>query len=155
MKRARRVFLSILIFSAILPAGVFAVPAELKAIREIEEREKTPPAEIVIERPRVKFDEEAYRDPFKEPVIKIQDAAAPQETQKKQIPLPALTLQGLIWGGIFPQAIINNKVLKIGDIIERARVTNISKDGVVVFFEGEQFSLPAPAAGIRKDKRED
>jgi hypothetical protein len=46
-----------------------------------------------------------------------------------------------------PQAIINNKVLKVGDTIEGAQVKNIGKEGITVLFEGSEYNLSSPAAG--------
>lgn len=59
----------------------------------------------------------------------------------KDVHLPSLIIQGLLWGGEFPQAIINNKVMKIGDTIEEARITDINKNGVILLFAGKKFSL--------------
>ncbi len=66
----------------------------------------------------------------------------------KDIPLPPLVIQGLLWGGEFPQAIINNKVVKIGDTIEEARIVEINKNGVILLFAGRKFplSISAPLA---------
>ncbi|MDP2941185.1 MAG: hypothetical protein Q8N85_02895 [Candidatus Omnitrophota bacterium] len=131
----------------------WAFQAEFKAMRELEESQRKPTEEAAIERPRVKFEEVGLKDPFREPIIKRPDKpVALTEEGSKVSQLPTLTVQGLIWGGIFPQAIINNKVLKIGDTIDGARIANISKDGVVVFYEGTQYSLSAPATGIRANK---
>ncbi len=59
--------------------------------------------------------------------------------------LPAYTIQGVIWGGELPLAIINNKVLKIGDMLGEAIIENIDKNGVVVSIQGKLFTLNAPA----------
>ena len=69
-----------------------------------------------------------------------------------EIKLPALVVNGLIWGGKFPQAIINHKVVKVGDEIEGAKVKQISRDGVVILFSSRTVTLPPPAMGaITKD----
>lgn len=65
----------------------------------------------------------------------IPQAGMPQES------LPSLNVQGVIWGGSLPQAIINNKVVKIGDTQEGARIVDISKNGVTVFFNGRKYIL--------------
>lgn len=59
--------------------------------------------------------------------------------------LPAYTIQGVIWGTELPLAIINNKVLKIGDMLDEAKIENIDKNGVVVSLKGNLFTLNAPA----------
>ena len=52
----------------------------------------------------------------------------------------------MIWGGSFSQAIINNKVLKIGEIIDGVRITEISKNGIVVLFDNQLYKLASPAS---------
>lgn len=66
--------------------------------------------------------------------------------------LPAYTIQGVIWGTELPLAIINNKVLKIGDMLDEAKVENIDKNGVVVSLKGNLFTLSAPAFSHKQAK---
>lgn len=65
----------------------------------------------------------------------------------RQIPMPGLDIQGLIWDSDKPQAIINNKVVKMGDYIEGVKVVNIRKDGVVVEYEGEEVLIDRKGKG--------
>jgi len=117
-----------------------------KKIQKLEkEAEKVESAQEILARPKVEYNAETYEDPFEGPVIEQDAGAVVSGAQKK--PLPALTVQGVVWGGIFPQAIINNKVVKVGDIIEGVRILAIDKEGITIFFEGDQFKLPSPAAG--------
>jgi hypothetical protein len=62
-------------------------------------------------------------------------------------PLPELKVQGVIWGGNFPQAIVNNKVLKVGDTVEGVEIKSIDKKGITVLFEGSESTISSPAAG--------
>jgi hypothetical protein len=55
-------------------------------------------------------------------------------------------VQGVIWGGIMPQAIINNKIVNIGDVIEGAEVIEISKKGVTLLYKKRKYTLPSPAS---------
>lgn len=50
-------------------------------------------------------------------------------------------MEGLIWGGPQPQAIINGSVLNVGDEISNAKVKHISKNGVVITYQGTDFTL--------------
>jgi len=84
---------------------------------------------------KIEYKSEGLRDPFQEEKIEINEQ--PQEPK----PLPALQIQGIVWGGGFPQAIINNKVVRVGDTIEGVRITDINKNGVIVFFENQQYDL--------------
>jgi hypothetical protein len=52
----------------------------------------------------------------------------------------------LIWGSSLPQAIVNNKVVKVGDKIEGAEVVSIDKQGVTVLFANKEHKLSSPAA---------
>ncbi|MCX5707176.1 MAG: hypothetical protein NTW13_05970 [Candidatus Omnitrophica bacterium] len=93
-------------------------------------------------RPKVQYLAEGLRDPFKSPIVK--DTSYKSSEVKA---LPQLNIQGLIWGGTFPQAVINNKVVKIGDtVVEGARITDISKEGVTVLYNGMTYQLSSPAA---------
>ena len=57
--------------------------------------------------------------------------------QKVSTSPPSLQVQGIIWGADTPQAIINHKVVRIGDSLEGARVTAIDRRGVTLEFQGE------------------
>lgn len=54
---------------------------------------------------------------------------------------PHLEIGGIIWGGDLPLAIINNKVLKIGDIIEGAKIKDINEYGFSLVFKGRLFKF--------------
>jgi len=101
---------------------------------------------------KVEYTAEDLEDPFKEEEVVIE--APPVETPPEKKPLPELKIQGIIWGGIFPQAIINNKIIKKGDVIDEARVVDINKDGVVLLYQGEEYKLPSPALeNLKKPKK--
>ncbi|MFA5357148.1 MAG: hypothetical protein WC301_07115 [Candidatus Omnitrophota bacterium] len=80
------------------------------------------------------------RDPFQQDVVEIIEP----EIQAEPRPLPLLEVQGMVWGGRMPQAIINNKVVKIGDMIEGVRIAAIDKGGIVVFFDNQPHTLSVP-----------
>lgn len=131
--------------------NLFAVPAEFEKIKEIEKVEKSVPSERII-RPSLEYKAEGLRDPFEglgvQEGLAIKGAGRPTTAEH---PLPILTVQGLIWGGALSLAIINDKVVKTGDTIDGARITNITKEGVSILFEGSQYNLPSPAtAAIKK-----
>jgi hypothetical protein len=58
-------------------------------------------------------------------------------------PIENLVVQGVFWGGRFPQAIINGEVYKVDDIINGvdARLLSIEKDKIKILFLGRVFSL--------------
>jgi len=98
---------------------------------------------------KIEYKSGNLRDPFKEERMEGEGGEAKEKPPEKQMPveikpLPSLQIQGIIWGSDLPQAIINNKVLKIGDTIEEARITGISKDKVTVFFGNQKYDLSTP-----------
>ena len=63
---------------------------------------------------------------------------------------PALQLQGIVWGGKKPRAIINNEVYGMGDAVAGATITSIASGSVSLEFQGTTFSLTlskGPARG--------
>lgn len=92
---------------------------------------------------KIEYKAEDSRDPFQEEKIEIEEAL---ETDIEAKPLPNLEVQGIVWGGAFPQAIINNKVVKIGDRIDEVKVIDIAKSRVTVLFENRKYNLSAPLA---------
>ncbi len=56
-------------------------------------------------------------------------------------PSTPLIVQGVVWGGAMPQAIINNKVFNIGDVIEGAKVIEINKKGVILLYKDRTYLL--------------
>jgi len=102
--------------------------------------------------PNIEYKAGDLRDPFrslrKEKQIKEQ---LPQK-QIQEKPLPTLTIQGIVWGGASPQAIINNKVVKIGDTIDKVQIVDINKSAIIVSFENRQYNLPSTTAVLESLK---
>ena len=96
-------------------------------------------------RTKVKYEAAGIRDPFV-PLVQVKGAVSATGATPANIkPLPVLTLQGLVWGGDFPQAIINNKLVRIGDIIAGVEVVAIGKDGVIVLYANKKYKLSTSA----------
>ena len=55
--------------------------------------------------------------------------------------LPPLRVQGIIWGGDKPSAIINDTVVEVGDTVNGVVVKSIQKGGINVAFQGENFNV--------------
>ena len=49
---------------------------------------------------------------------------------------PTLQVQGLVWGGSRPQAIINEKVYSVDDTVEGARILSIDRRGITIDHHG-------------------
>ena len=60
----------------------------------------------------------------------------------------SLELQGIFWGAGKPQVIINRKILSVGDTIDGAEVTAITKEVVTLTHGGQELELK-PSAEIR------
>ena len=93
-------------------------------------------------KPGVSYNAGSLRDPFQS-AIKLESANDVSQSSKSapEIPIPKLKVQGIFWGGIFPQVIINDKVLKAGDTVDGVRIISIEKNDITAFFNGKQFKL--------------
>jgi hypothetical protein len=67
-----------------------------------------------------------------------------EEIVKPKFDFSKVNVQGVVWGGSISQAIINDKVFTIGDLVEGAQILDINKKGVTLSFYGEIFDLSAP-----------
>ena len=72
-------------------------------------------------------------------------ASMPGEASKPQAPLqpPPLVLQGLVWGGPKPTAIIDNRVYGIGETIQGFTITDIGREGITVALNGQTARIAA------------
>ncbi len=61
--------------------------------------------------------------------------------EKITTPLPKLTVEGIIWNSYMPQAIVDGKIVRVGDIIKNAEIIDIEKSGIVVFYNGEKVLI--------------
>jgi len=65
---------------------------------------------------------------------------------------PSLTINGLVWNSEFPQAIVNNQIVKLGDTIEGVTVVGIHREGIDITFAGVQFTISKDTNDQRKDE---
>lgn len=59
----------------------------------------------------------------------------------EQIQVADLKLQGIFWGSSNPQAIINRKIVSVGDQVEDAEVEAITKESVTLSRNGQEFEI--------------
>lgn len=148
MKRAKFIattsFFTLVFISSLFMANIFAVSqVQLEEIKKLEGAGKAVPQEVIA-RPKVEYKAEGLRDPFQAPIIEqVIQGEKVQVLDTGTLPV-SLTVQGIIWGGRFPQAIINNKVVKVKDTIEGALIVAIDKDSITVLFQGRQYNLTPP-----------
>lgn len=105
-------------------------------------------------RPKVEYKAEGLKDPFQPYIIFLGERKAEegQPVTGTFLSPPTLIVQGIIWGGKFPQAIINERVVKVGDTIEGIKVMQINEEGVTVVFGEQKYILSSPAASEKLEK---
>jgi len=121
------------------------------------EDKKEDKEESIFTRPKITYNAASLRDPFKPDIPQKKESKTKKESTVTKPALPPEILverdvQGLIWGGSFPQAIIDNKVYKVGDNIGGARVASITKDGVTLSYAGQELKLSAPSKAVKKEE---
>ena len=99
-------------------------------------------AREAIVRPKLEYTATGLRDPFQLAAFQTKSDKG-KDTVKAVVTksFPKLTLQGIIWGSSLPQAIINNKVIRVGDTLESVDIVDIGKEGVIVLFAGTEYKL--------------
>ncbi len=73
--------------------------------------------------------------------LKQQGLVRPPSLIEPQAGAPPLVLQGIFWGIAKPQAIINRKIVSVGDKIDDAEVESITKDSVTLSMDGTTVEL--------------
>lgn len=56
-------------------------------------------------------------------------------------PLPDIIISGIIWNSDRPQAIINGKIVDIGDTVQEIQIIGIQKAGIDGLFNGREVTL--------------
>jgi hypothetical protein len=100
----------------------------------------------------VPYTSESLRDPFEGYIQKkVEAIPASRLAEEENFVPPPLAISGITWGSSFPQAIVNGKVVKAGDMVGDVGVVSISKEGLVFLYNNQQFSMPAPGvSGAQK-----
>lgn len=124
-------------------SGLFAIEADKAADTKSENEPQG-----VVQRPKEEFDGAGLRDPFRDYFSgdSVDDAGSNGQGKLPEVTLPTLGVQGIICGGRINQAIVNNKIVKTGDMVEGALITNIDKQGVTFFYSNKSFIISSPAA---------
>ena len=134
---ARRIYRYIL-FIFIAAGGMSFAPiasAQENIQENIKGKAKENTADGVVSRPVVEYKSGNLRDPFR-PLTAAKKMMAEQDKKvdlmKAGSDLGNLKVQGIIWGGRFPQAIVNNRVVTVGDTIDGAEILGIDKNGITL-----------------------
>jgi hypothetical protein len=135
-----------LIATSLLVVSVTAVAAEEPARRSPD---AAPPSRAI------EYSAEALRDPLKS-LLPPPPPQAAQAVKPVEVPVtaPDASLQGMLWGGGQPRAIINGEVYRVGDSVVGSKIVSIDHQGVTVDISGHRFVLtPSSAAPRRPGQR--
>lgn len=99
------------------------------------EQDPDPAKAADIVRPVIEYQADNFRDPFQKYVVeskvKIDPGRADKDLEKTDSEfINNLNVQGIVLGGRFPQAIVNDAVVKVGDTVGEARIIGITKKGI-------------------------
>ena len=93
------------------------------------------------------------RDPFEsrlpvppQPESAVADASSQEGMTETSAPQPQLEVEGILWGGSRPKAVINGDVYGINDIVEGVKIVAIDHRGVAVDLGGQPVYY-APSTG--------
>ena len=142
------VFLVTLIFKPLRRLGSFQ-SVRGGATMVTEQVNASNPAETLIpsapepqrEAPRT-YTVQELRDPltslFPRPAPEPVPASPASQTPEAPAipPPPTLSVQGIVWGGSTPQAIINDQLYGIGDVVKGAKIVMIDREGVTMDYHG-------------------
>ena len=99
------------------------------------------------------------RDPFEKQLpVEAPVAELPEIAPiKEEIIPPVILVEGLVAGGPVPQVIIGGNIFRIGDKVQDAAITAITKEGIEVVYKLEMFSYPAPSRAmvIKREEEND
>ena len=101
------------------------------------------------------YNARGLRNPFKGFRKKKSEIPSGEVKSAEKQSLPSLTVQGIIYGNNNPMAIINNKVLKKGDVLGGdVKIIDIGPEGIKVLFQDEEYKLPTPKERYLNPKTE-
>jgi hypothetical protein len=77
------------------------------------------------------------------PAVKATVKPEPRRVDRttRAVKPPDLRITGLVWNTNRPQAIINEKVVDVGDSIEDAIIVAINKTGIEISFQGQTMTV--------------
>lgn len=63
---------------------------------------------------------------------------------------PSLVLEGVVWGGPEPQAIIDGAVYGVGDVVQGVLITAIGRTGMTVDFQGTPVQVAVRQGAVER-----
>ena len=109
----------------------------------------------MLKRPEIKYTASDFRDPFTPQISIAREEEKPRivkiepEVRRKISEIFSFTIQGIIWNPNNPMAIVNNQVLRKGDVLlmqdtEEVTIVDIDKYSVTVGYLGEEEKILSP-----------
>lgn len=96
------------------------------------------------------------RDPFRPPAAVASRITFPQADASTASAGPA-RLQGILWGVETPRAIVNDRIVGVGESVDGIHIVAITADGVVVEYQGQRAVLriapPTPSSSTTHGSR--
>ena len=116
---------------------------------------KPPPSSET--RPQVTYTTDEAKDPLAN-LLLVKKASPPASSKTNasgestnlnaQVPMPAAPkIQGLMWGGFQPQAVIDGTVYMVGDTVQGAKIVAIDHTGITAEFQGQQIHWALESRG--------
>lgn len=81
------------------------------------------------------------------------DSAQAGVPVKVEIDVSRFQVQGIFWGVANPQAIINRKIVSVGEEIDGAKIVSISKDRILIRGDSAEAELKPPAVQKSRSER--
>lgn len=93
------------------------------------------------------------RDPFQPPSAAARITAPMPTNDPVAAAAVPVRLQGIIWGVTPPRAIVNDRIVGVGESVDGVRILDITADGVTIDYQGQRAVLrvttaPPPTQGM-------
>ena len=126
------------------PLSVMMQPQWQQADRQVGAQDATRPASAPTDGPR--YTAQHLRDPLKsllpKPIAQpsaqpnVRPVATSTSPADASVSPPTLKVQGMVWGGEAPKAVINNRVYGVDDMVNGGRIVAIDHQGVTIDYQG-------------------
>ena len=137
-------------------SGVVQTPTRLQAVvtsaasQELSPRAQLAQTSGVGDRPPIEYTAGDFRDPLVSllPTPKVESSVADgaAQTPPPETPVaPAVSVEGVFWGGSRPQVLIDGRLYGIGDTVGGSRIVAITREGVTVVNQSATFVLQPPS----------
>lgn len=83
--------------------------------------------------------------PLKQAAVTQTESSEESANPNANLPEPTLVLNGVFFEQGDGYALINNKIVRLGEEVERAKVKEITIDGVTLDFNGKIIKLSSPS----------